>query len=31
LKDGLVCFEGSADELESSDDSYLRAFLGRVG
>jgi len=27
LKDGLVAFEGSADELHKSDDAYLKAFL----
>jgi phospholipid/cholesterol/gamma-HCH transport system ATP-binding protein len=28
LRDGLVCFEGDADELEGTRDPYLRAFLG---
>jgi phospholipid/cholesterol/gamma-HCH transport system ATP-binding protein len=28
LKDGLICFEGDADELESCADPYIRAFLG---
>jgi phospholipid/cholesterol/gamma-HCH transport system ATP-binding protein len=27
LKDGLVCFEGNADELRRSSDPYLKAFL----
>ncbi|MGE5358041.1 MAG: ABC transporter ATP-binding protein, partial [Bacteroidales bacterium] len=27
LRDGLVAFEGSADELRQSDDEYLRTFL----
>jgi phospholipid/cholesterol/gamma-HCH transport system ATP-binding protein len=27
LRDGLVCFEGNADELRSSSDPYLRDFL----
>jgi phospholipid/cholesterol/gamma-HCH transport system ATP-binding protein len=27
LKDGLVCFEGNAEELRHSDDSYLKKFL----
>jgi phospholipid/cholesterol/gamma-HCH transport system ATP-binding protein len=27
LKDGLVCFEGDADELRRSDDPYLKKFL----
>ena len=27
LKDGLVAFEGAADELRHSDDPYLKAFL----
>ena len=27
LKDGLICFEGDADELRSSTAPYLRAFL----
>jgi phospholipid/cholesterol/gamma-HCH transport system ATP-binding protein len=27
LKDGLVCFEGDADELRRSDDPYLKRFL----
>jgi phospholipid/cholesterol/gamma-HCH transport system ATP-binding protein len=27
LKDGLICFEGNADELRRSDDPYLRKFL----
>ena len=27
LRDGLVAFEGSADELRASDDPYLRSFL----
>jgi ABC-type transporter Mla maintaining outer membrane lipid asymmetry ATPase subunit MlaF len=28
LKDGKVAFEGSLDALRSSDDAYLRSFLG---
>ena len=27
LKDGLICFEGDAEELRSSSDEYLRTFL----
>jgi phospholipid/cholesterol/gamma-HCH transport system ATP-binding protein len=27
LKDGVICFEGNADELRQSTDPYLRAFL----
>ena len=27
LKDGLITFEGTADELRNSDDPYIRAFL----
>jgi phospholipid/cholesterol/gamma-HCH transport system ATP-binding protein len=27
LKDGLICFEGNADELRSSPDPYLKSFL----
>ena len=27
LKDGLICFEGNADELRHSNDSYLKHFL----
>jgi phospholipid/cholesterol/gamma-HCH transport system ATP-binding protein len=27
LKDGLICFEGNADELRHSDDPYLKKFL----
>jgi len=27
LKDGLICFEGHADELKKSHDEYLRTFL----
>ena len=27
LKDGLICFEGNAEELRSSTDPYLRTFL----
>ena len=27
LKDGLICFEGNADELRHSDDPYLQQFL----
>jgi ABC-type transporter Mla maintaining outer membrane lipid asymmetry ATPase subunit MlaF len=27
LKDGIVAFEGSAEQLRASDDPYLRAFL----
>jgi len=27
LKDGLVCFEGNAEELQHSDDPYLKKFL----
>jgi len=27
LKDGLICFEGNAEELKSSSDPYLRKFL----
>jgi phospholipid/cholesterol/gamma-HCH transport system ATP-binding protein len=27
LKDGLICFEGNADELRHSDDAYLKNFL----
>jgi phospholipid/cholesterol/gamma-HCH transport system ATP-binding protein len=27
LKDGLICFEGNADELRHSDDPYLKQFL----
>jgi ABC-type transporter Mla maintaining outer membrane lipid asymmetry ATPase subunit MlaF len=27
LKDGLICFEGDADELRRSSDSYLQTFL----
>jgi phospholipid/cholesterol/gamma-HCH transport system ATP-binding protein len=27
LKDGLICFEGNAEELRHSTDSYLRTFL----
>ncbi len=27
LKDGLICFEGDADELRASDDPYIRTFL----
>jgi phospholipid/cholesterol/gamma-HCH transport system ATP-binding protein len=27
LKDGVICFEGNADELRHSDDAYLKNFL----
>jgi phospholipid/cholesterol/gamma-HCH transport system ATP-binding protein len=27
LKDGLICFEGNASELRSSQDPYLKTFL----
>ena len=27
LRDGLICFEGDADELRDSHDPYLREFL----
>jgi phospholipid/cholesterol/gamma-HCH transport system ATP-binding protein len=27
LKDGLICFEGNADELQHSTDPYLKTFL----
>jgi phospholipid/cholesterol/gamma-HCH transport system ATP-binding protein len=27
LKDGVICFEGNADELRRSDDPYLKTFL----
>jgi ABC-type transporter Mla maintaining outer membrane lipid asymmetry ATPase subunit MlaF len=27
LKDGLICFEGDADELRTSPDPYIRNFL----
>ena len=27
LKDGVICFEGNADELQHSDDPYLKNFL----
>ena len=27
LKDGLICFEGNADELRQSSDPYLKTFL----
>ncbi len=27
LRDGYVCFEGTADELRHSEDAYLRTFL----
>ncbi|HUK32697.1 MAG TPA: ATP-binding cassette domain-containing protein [Vicinamibacterales bacterium] len=27
LKDGVICFEGNADELRHSDDPYLKSFL----
>jgi phospholipid/cholesterol/gamma-HCH transport system ATP-binding protein len=27
LKDGVICFEGNADELQHSSDPYLRSFL----
>src|SRR5215467_667525 len=27
LKDGLICFEGNAEELRHSDDPYLKKFL----
>jgi hypothetical protein len=30
LKDGRVAFEGSADELQASDDEYLRAFVSQT-
>jgi ABC-type transporter Mla maintaining outer membrane lipid asymmetry ATPase subunit MlaF len=27
LKDGLIIFEGTADELRGSNDPYIRSFL----
>ena len=27
LKDGLICFEGNAEELRHSTDPYLKKFL----
>jgi len=27
LKDGLICFEGNVEDLQHSDDPYLRTFL----
>jgi phospholipid/cholesterol/gamma-HCH transport system ATP-binding protein len=29
LKDGLICFEGDARELQASGDEYIQAFLGQ--